>query len=448
MELRDLFLTPFYLGLIYAVAFAIRGQVTNIYTRQYFIPALSLKLFGAIAFGLIFQFYYGGGDTFNYFTHSSLMYEAFGDSFSVGLKLLTSDGERLPELTKYTSRMYWWIPGSTELVVARFAAVLGLLCFNTYTVVGMFFACISFSGMWAMFMTFAKIRPQVYKQLAIAVFFIPSVFFWGSGLMKDSLCLGALGWVFYAFYQGAIQKKRILKSLIVGFLAAYLLYATKVYILLSFLPPALIWVFNENSQKIKNAALRMIAKPFLLGIGAVVAVFAMSNLTEGNDSYDVDKIGEKSKITADYLYQVSVKEEGSAYTLGEQDGTIGGMVKLAPQAIIVALFRPFLWEARNPVMLLSALEATFFLGFTLRILFRVGVGRFFGSIAKTPVLVLSFVFALVFGASVGIISNNFGTLVRYKIPLIPFYVGALYILQDVSGAGQKKGRVAGRLRAA
>jgi hypothetical protein len=448
MELRDLFLTPLYLGLIYAVAFAVQGQVTNVYTRKYFIPALSLKLIGAIAFGLIFKFYYGGGDTFNYFHHSSLMYEAFGDSFSVGLKLLTSDGERLPELTKYTSRMYWWQPGSTELVVARFAAVLGLFCFNTYTVIGMFFACISFSGMWAMFMTFAKIRPQVYKQLAIAVFFIPSVFFWGSGLMKDSLCLGALGWVFYAFYQGAIQKKRILKSVIVGFLAAYLLYATKVYILLSFLPPALIWVFNENSQRIKNAALRMIAKPFLLGIGAVVAVFAMSNLTEGNDSYDVDKIGEKSKITADYLYQVSVKQEGSAYTLGEQDGTIGGMVKLAPQAIIVALFRPFLWEARNPVMLLSALESAFFLLFTLRILFRVGVGHFFSSIARTPVLVLSFVFALVFGASVGIISNNFGTLVRYKIPLIPFYVGALYILQDVSGAGQKKGRPASQLRAA
>jgi hypothetical protein len=448
MELRDLFLTPLYLGLIYAVAFAVRGQVTNIYTRQYFIPALSLKLLGAIAFGLIFQFYYGYGDTFNYFKHSSLMYEAFGDSFSIGLKLLTSDGERLPELTKYTSRMYWWHPGSTELIVARFAAVFSLLCFNTYTVVGMFFACISFSGMWAMYMTFAKIRPQVYKQLAIAVFFIPSVFFWGSGLMKDSLCLGALGWVFYAFYQGAIQKKRLPKSLIIGFLAAYMLYATKVYILLSFLPPALIWVFNENSQRIKNAALRMIAKPFLLGIGAVAAVFALNNLTEGNDSYDIDKIGEKSKITADYLYQVSVQQEGSAYTLGEQDGTIGGMVKLAPQAIIVALFRPFLWETRNPVMLLSALESAFFLFFTLQILFRVGVKHFFSSIARTPVLVLSFVFALVFGASVGIISNNFGTLVRYKIPLIPFYVGALYILQDVSGASQKKGRTAGRLRAA
>ena len=432
MELKDLLLTPLYLGLIYALAFAVQGQVTNVYTRKYFIPALTVKLVGAIALGLIYQFYYGGGDTFNYFLHSSLMYEAFGDSFVVGWKLLTSDGELLPELAKYTSRMFWWQPNSTELVIVRIAAVLGMFCLNTYTVIGLFFACISFSGMWAMFMTFAKIRPQVYKQLAVAVFFIPSVFFWGSGLMKDSLCIGALGWVFYAFYQGAIQKKRLLKSAIIGGLAAYLLYITKVYILLSFLPPALIWVFNENSQRIKNDLIRLIAKPFLIGVGVVVAVFAAGNLTEGDEKYDLDNIGQRSKITADYLYEVSVKQEGSAYTLGKQDGTIGGMVKLAPQAIIVALFRPFLWEVRNPIMLLSSLESTFFLLFTLRILLRVGVGRFFSSISRTPVLSLSFVFALVFGASVGIISNNFGTLVRYKIPLIPFYVAALYILQSIS----------------
>jgi hypothetical protein len=436
MELKDLLLTPLYLGLIYALAFAVQGQVTNVYTRKYFIPALTVKLVGAITLGLIYQFYYGGGDTFNYFLHSSLMYEAFGDSFVVGWKLLTSDGELLPELAKYTSRMFWWQPNSTELVIVRIAAVLGMFCLNTYTVIGLFFACISFSGMWAMFMTFAKIRPQVYKQLAVAVFFIPSVFFWGSGLMKDSLCIGALGWVFYAFYQGAIQKKRLLKSAIIGGLAAYMLYITKVYILLSFLPPALIWVFNENSQRIKNDLIRLIAKPFLIGVGVVVAVFAAGNLTEGDEKYDLDNIGQRSKITADYLYEVSVKQEGSAYTLGKQDGTIGGMVKLAPQAIIVALFRPFLWEVRNPIMLLSSLESTFSLLFTLRILLRVGVGRFFRSISRTPVLSLSFVFALVFGASVGIISNNFGTLVRYKIPLIPFYVAALYILQSISTEGK------------
>jgi hypothetical protein len=97
-----------------------------------------------------------------------------------------------------------------------------------------------------------------------------------------------------------------------------------------------------------------------------------------------------------------------------------------------ALFRPFIWEARNPVMFLSAVEAGFFLYFTLSIFWRTGVGRTFSLIGKTPVLVLCFVFSLAFAASVGVTSNNFGTLVRYKIPMIPFFICGLYILRDLA----------------
>ncbi|QIL77261.1 hypothetical protein [Hymenobacter sp. HDW8] len=432
MELKDLFLTPLYLGIFYAFAFALRPRFTNVLTKKYFIPALSLKFLGAIALGLIYQFYYDGGDTYNYFYHSTIMHEAFDKSWATGIKLLTSDGVKSSDIANYTSRMYWFEPGSSEMVIVRIATVIGMLCFNTYTVVALIFAIISFSGMWAMFLTFMKIRPQVYKQLAIVVFFIPSVFFWGSGLMKDSLCIGALGWIFYTFYEGAIEKKNLVRNLILGGLAAYFLSITKVYILLSFLPPAVLWVFNENSQRIRNQLIRILAKPILLSMGAVIAVYAMTNLTKGDEKYDLDKIGERSKITSDYLYEVSVKQDGSAYSLGEQDGSLGGMVKLVPQAIVVSLFRPFLWEARNPVMLLSALEATFFLIFTLRMLFNIGPRRFLNYIVRTPVLSLCIVFALIFGASVGIISYNFGTLVRYKIPLIPFYLAALYIMQSLS----------------
>jgi hypothetical protein len=205
-----------------------------------------------------------------------------------------------------------------------------------------------------------------------------------------------------------------------------------VYILLCFLPAALLWIFNENSARIKNATLRMLAKPVFFAVGGIVAAYAATNLTKGDERFDVDKIGERSKITADYLYQTSVKQEGSGYYLGKQDGTLGGMAKLAPQAIIVSLFRPFLWEAHNPVMLLSALEAVFFLFFTLRIFWRTGFSATLALIGSTPVLLMSFVFSLIFAASVGITSSNFGTLVRYKIPLIPFYLGGLYILQSIA----------------
>lgn len=430
LSLKDLLLTPLYLALFYGLAIAVRSKVTNVYTKRYYLPALTVKFIGAIALGLVYEFYYGGGDTTNYYRHASLINQAFGDSFSAGLHLFFSTDYN-PTTAKYVAQMFWF-SGMAEYTVVQLAAVIGLFCFNTYTVIALGFALLSFSGMWVLFITLAKLRPQEYHWLAIAVFFLPSVFFWGSGLMKDSLCIGALGWLFYAFYRGAIQRQRVPTMLVVGGLAAYLLFNIKVYILLSFLPPALLWVFNENSQQIKNATLRMLLKPVFFVVGGAVAVFAGATLTEGDEKYDIDNIGERSKITADYLYGVSVATEGSAYTLGEQDGTIGGMVKLAPQAIVVSLFRPFLWEVRNPVMLLSSLESLFMLLFTLRILIRSGVGRTLALIVRTPVLTLCFVFALVFAATVGIVSNNFGTLVRYKIPLIPFYMAGLIITQSLS----------------
>lgn len=441
MELSDLFLAPLYLGIFYAIAFGVRSRVTNQFTRPFFIPALTLKFIGAIALGLIYQFYYNGGDTYNYYYHTQVIYGAFGDSFSNGLKLLLDNGGSTdPDTAKYVAQMYWHQAHSSEYLTSRIASFFSLFCFDNYTVIALFFAVASFSGLWAMYITFAKIRPHVYKQLAWVIFYIPSMFFWGSGLMKDSLCIGALGWVFYALYKGAIQKRNLVSSSVVGFLAASTLLAIKSYILLCFLPGALLWVFNENNALIKNQTVRILAKPVFFVVGGALAIFAATHLTKGDDKYDVGKLGERSKITADYLYETSVKQNGSAYNLGAQDGTIGGMVKLAPQAIVTALFRPMIFEARNPIMLLSALEAGFFLIFTLRIFWRTGVVATIKFIASTPVLLMCFVFSLIFAASVAIISANFGTLVRYKIPMIPFYLSGLYILQSMLDAQKAKRR--------
>jgi len=305
-------------------------------------------------------------------------------------------------------------------------------------VIALFFAALSFTGMWAMYLTFVKIRPQLYKEFAIAVFFVPSVFFWGSGLMKDSLCIGALGWLFYAFYKGAIQKRSIISSVAVGVAMSYALVLIKVYILLCFLPPALLWVFNENSARIKSTLIRVLAKPVLLGIGGLLAFYAATNLTKGDEDYDIDKLGERSKVVSEYIYSTSIMQNGSAYTLGEQDGTLGGMVKLVPQALVVSLYRPFIWEARNPVMLLSAVEALIFLIFTLRIVFRSGLFKTLSLITSTPSLTLCFLFATIFAGTVGVVSNNFGTLVRYKIPMIPFYLAGLYITQSLSVPRRKQ----------
>jgi hypothetical protein len=444
MQLADLFLTPFYLLLVYGLAFAVRPSVTNRFTKQYFIPALTLKLVGGLAFGIIFNTLYGG-DTNQYYRMTGVIHEAFGNSFSDGIRLLFIKNQNSdPSLSFYTSRMFWLGRDSTEFLPIQIGAIIGLFCFNNYSVITVGFATLSFTGMWAMYMTFVKLRPQIYKELAIAVFYIPSVFFWGSGLMKDSICLGALGWIFYAFYRGLVERKNLMRCLLIGYLAGYVLISTKIYILLAFMPPALLWVFNDYSTRFGSATMRAVAKPVLLTVGTGIALIALTSLSKLDSRFDVDKIGAQSKLTADYLLSVSQAQNGSGYSLGTQDGTIGGMIKLAPQAVIVSLFRPFIWEAHNPTMLLSAIEASYFIFLTLRIFRRVGIGRTFKAISSSPALTLCFVFSLIFAIAVGVSSSNFGTLVRYKIPLMPFYLGGLYILQSVAVPKQQRSKAAPR----
>lgn len=437
MELKDLFLTPLYLGIFYGIAFAVRKRFTNPLTRKYFIPALSLKFLGAIGLGLIYQFYYGGGDTFNYFFHTKVIYGAFGDSFSTGMKLLTGQHPPDADMLRYTGQMYWY-DAPTEYSVIQVAAFFSLFCFNTYTVIALCFAFTSFCGVWAMYVTFVKLYPTAYKKLAIAVFFLPSVFFWGSGLMKDSLCLGALGWAFYGFYHVFIEKKNILTAAVLGGLGVYILLSVKVYILLSFLPPALLWIFNENNQRIKSATTRMLLKPLFLILGLGAGYVGATGLTAGDEKYDVEKIGERTKINQQYLTHYVAN--GSAYNIGEFDGSMGSLVKVGPQAIVVSLYRPFLFEARNPIMLLSALEASLFIWLTVSLFYRTGLFKGFQLILGKPILTFSFLFSIIFAIGVGVNSGNFGTLVRYKIPLMPFYLAALYIMQAMASAKKTPAR--------
>jgi hypothetical protein len=47
------------------------------------------------------------------------------------------------------------------------------------------------------------------------------------------------------------------------------------------------------------------------------------------------------------------------------------------------------------------------------------------------------VFAIIFSFAVGITTHNFGTLVRYKIPMYPFFVSGLFILLSYSKKERK-----------
>ena len=267
------------------------------------------------------------------------------------------------------------------------------------------------------------------REFAIAILFIPSCIFWGSGLMKDSFTLSAVGWFTYAFYHFFIKKEWKTIYGVEIFISAFIILSIKPYIFFALLPGAILWLSNQQIAKISNSVLRFLATPFLLLIGGGVAFYALTQMSDSLGLYKVDKVLDQAVIV-----QQDMKAEyyhGKSFDIGNFDASTVGVISKAPIAIFSGIFRPGLWDVRNVVMLVSSLENTYLLILTVFLLIRLKVYGFFILIRKNPLLLFSMLFSLFFAFSVGLTVANFGSLVRLRIPELPFFVSGLFIMRDL-----------------
>lgn len=421
MGLQDLFVTPIYLLLFLVGAYFLRPLVTTSETIQYYFPALCLKFFGAIMLGIVYQFYYGfGGDTMNYFNQAGIIYEAFLNDPIIGLKLIFGSNDVYqPELFAYSSRIHWYF-ADAEYFVIRVLALCSLLTFHAYSSIALFFAVISFAGTWLLFRVFQNRYSHATKYLAYAILFIPSVVFWGSGILKDTLSLGALGILIWASEKAIVKFRFNLWYLLAVAVAAYVIASVKIYILLCAIPALILWSYQENLHRIKQKILRAVMVPVFLAVFLGGGYVILNSVAQESKRYNLESIAKWTYITAYDIRYGTGKNAGSGYDIGEQDGTWPTLLKLAPAAVNVSLFRPYLWEANNPLMLLSALEALMFFLLTLVLVYAIFFRKGF-RIGKNPPVLMALVFSVTFAFAVGVSTYNFGSLSRYKVPLMPFY---------------------------
>jgi len=437
MEIRDFIITPLLLFIVFTFAWWIRNSISDRTTRRYFIPGLAVKVLGAVSLGLIYQFYYEGGDTFNYFDKGSkFIWEAFKDSPFKAIQLIFAQGEYFAETYEYASQILYYRDLPSYFVV-RIAGIFDILTLHTYSATAVLFAIFSFSGLWAMYQSLYKLYPKIHLQLAIAIFFIPSVFFWGSGILKDTLTLGALGWSTYAFVNIFIHRKKVISSAVIIALSFWLIYIVKIYILLCFIPALLIWLYLIYLKRLRSAVLKVMVLPFTLALLIAGGYYAIKTIGEENKRYNLTKLSYTAEATARWLNYVSEREEGSGYTLGDFDFSISGLIRKSPKAVWVTLFRPYLWEVKNPVMFFSAIESLFFFIFTVYVIIYSVIKRRLRLIYSHPIIFFTLLYSISFSFAIGISTYNFGTLVRYKIPMIPFYLIGLFILAYYSKSRRK-----------
>ena len=397
---------------------------------KYLHNAILIKVLAAIVFATITMMFYPG-DTFEYFKYVNRLNTMLFSNSSHYFDILFNGNQKeywsyFNNETGYGASYMW--RDSNAMFVPRIYAPLMLLTYKSFILSTIMAALIGFSGLWKLFIVFCKLYPGMEKKFAIAILYFPSVLFWSSGILKDTLTIAALGWIVYSFYNFAILKKFSLKYIIVIIISSIIIINIKSYIFAALVPGLLVWLFFKQLSAIKSGLMEFVIAP-ILGI-IVIGGFAilMSNLSGEMGAYgDVDKTLEQAKNIQEDLKRSEQYGE-NYYDIGEFEATPTGVLSKAPIAIISGIFRPFIWEARNPFVLLAALESLFMMGLLGFAFYKGGIIKSFRNIFKDPMLIFAFSFTIIFGFGVGLATANFGALVRYKIPMLPFFVSGLYIL--------------------
>ena len=171
--------------------------------------------------------------------------------------------------------------------------------------------------------------------------------------------------------------------------------------------------------------------PFLITVFAVFTYIMANSLKQQMGRYALENITSTMQQFQEWHFQENELYGASVYSLGDLDYSTWGILKKFPLAVNVTYFRPYIWESRKPIILLSAIESLWFLLLTIRTFYRVGIGNFFKIIGQEPMLIFTFLFAMIFAFAVGLSSYNFGALARYKIPCMPFYLATIYIIDYI-----------------
>jgi hypothetical protein len=406
-----------------------------------YVKGMVYKFIFCVIFLLIFIYYYRGGDTLDYHLSALAMKNLFYYSPEKYFKILFGPISMQTYLNYFNFETCYpetsLIRKEANFTVVRVASLFQIFLGKSILATNLIFARIAYTPLFKLYELFNRYFPGNQKSMANAVLFMPSVAIWGSGIMKDTIVMTALCWMIVLFDQVAIQKLKISLSRFAGIVfAVFMIFMVKSYILIALAPGLIIWFNFQRLQNLKSSFIRILLFPAILfGSLAAFLSFYQAN-SELFGVYGADQVFEHAAL----VQQDLVREEaygGNKFDIGAFDPSLAGVTSKIPAAVTAGLFRPFIWESGSGVTIFfSGLENTFILGLFILALLRQRIVGFFSFTFSHPLLILGFIFSFFLAFSIGLTTANFGALVRYKIPLVPFFIAIL--LLNYNRAGSKK----------
>ncbi len=426
LDSLDLLLIPVYIALVYFIAIQIRNRHSYdpIYAR-YYLKGLNYKIIGTMGFAFIYILYYKGGDSINYFLATKPLYSYSFQYPDKYFEFITNPLSYYPPERVYDC----WINGvdymlrsNTTLTVIRFTSIVNLFCFNSYMACCIIFSFVSYYFIFKTFRLFVSIHPQLEREFSIAFLMIPSVIFWGSGVGKDAIMFSMIMYFFYCFYNLVIFKRRLILNFFKLIFIAYLISIIRGFIVITLAPCCILMAAVYYRNVFRSPAVRFLALPLFLGGGLAASYLFIQNIGSQMQSYSLDSMQKTAEGFHSWHTTLGETQGGSFYSLGNDvDYSTAGVLRKAPLAIVITLFGPFVWQIRNGVMLLSGVESIAFLYFFFKVFMNIRAYRALNVIFRDHLIMFCIPFVLIIAVAIGMTSFNYGALVRYKIPVLPFF---------------------------
>lgn len=382
----------------------------------------------AFAVIAITKYYYGDGDMLGYHRSGTVIARHLVTDFDgVAPKLVAllfqTGGEDLVLYGGGTAT------GSMHAV----AAFLSVPFNNSLVAICTFLGLLAFFSKLAIYRVLrAELAPQYWRLVLIATMLVPSVVFWSSGLIKEAMAIIFLGPMIaggYGLFRGNMRAFSLV-LLGVGIVGCGIF---KGYLLVPFALGGAAFVYVDRSRNSSRSLLSSPTRLILAGAAAFALLIAIGSVLPRYDFREAQDQFEHETAQAENV------SGGSNYAaISQNPGSTLSLVVNAPWAVTTSLLRPFIFEARNPLALVNGLETLFLAILLFRVFSRTGAKRSLGLITNSRLLSFCAIFTLILALGVGFSTSNLGTLSRYRMPLVPFFVTVLAVLSTKHNTAPKR----------
>jgi len=268
------------------------------------------------------------------------------------------------------------------------------------------FATLSFFGQLGIYAAFRRwARPHQLKPFAILAFFLPSYVFWPSSIGKEAVILLGLGIATYSIAR--CLERYELRWLIATGLALAGIGLIRIHISALIIGSLFGTAIIARPRAGRGLGTRRLAA--IVGILAIGLV-AVSQFESrfGTDLLSIQDVDAFSDQVVDRTTTGNVIPGNPVSTPAD-----------IPEALVLVLFRPFLWEAEELQIALSALETTFLIG--LVVWKSPAIFRNRKQWRSNALVVFSTVYVLAFSIAFSVV-RNLGIIARQRTQVLVFFI--------------------------